>query len=196
MISSARSTSSRSSAGSSAAARVRSNAMRAPRKPRSRQWRITPTLMRSPRSTRGTIRTTAQSKLVAGTRGLLHELARRRQPPGEKVHVGLARGIPEPLLGDEADDLTDDLDRDARGERGVGGGAVPREGQEDVLADLRERGAAARRTRRPPMLEVERRAVIDEVQAAVPPQEVRVPRGAVDVGHQRVEPDDLRRERR
>src|SRR3546814_3319619 len=45
-------------------------------------------------------------------------------------------------------------------------------------------------------MEVQRRAVVDQVQLAVPHQQVGVARGAVDVGDQGVEPDDRRRQRR
>ena len=44
------------------------------------------------------------------------------------------------------------------------------------------------------MVEVERSAVVDEPQPAVPPEQVRVLRRAVDVRRERVEPDDVRGE--
>jgi hypothetical protein len=43
------------------------------------------------------------------------------------------------------------------------------------------------------VVEIERCAVVDHPQPVVPVQQVRVLRRAVDVGHQRVEPDDRRR---
>ena len=43
------------------------------------------------------------------------------------------------------------------------------------------------------MVEVERRTVVDEPQPSVPPEQVRVLRPPVDVGRERVEPDDVGR---
>ena len=44
------------------------------------------------------------------------------------------------------------------------------------------------------MVEVERRAVVDEPEPVVPEQQVRVLGRAIDVRHERVEPDDVGRE--
>ena len=65
-------------------------------------------------------------------------------------------------------------------------------GQQDVGADRRERAARLGRRVRPGVLAVERGAVVDQPQAAVPDQQVGVLRRAVDVGGQRIEPDDRR----
>ena len=51
------------------------------------------------------------------------------------------------------------------------------------------RSCPGSRSRR--VVEVERGAVVDQPQPAVPEQQVRVLRGAVDVRHERVEPDDV-----
>ena len=62
-----------------------------------------------------------------------------------------------------------------------------------MLADRRNPAARDRpRARR--VVEVQRRAVVDQPQPVVPEQEVRVLGGAVDVRHERVEPDDVGRE--
>src|SRR3546814_9534811 len=45
-------------------------------------------------------------------------------------------------------------------------------------------------------MEVRLRAVVDQVQLAVPQQQVGVARGAVDVGDEGVEPDDRQRQQR
>ena len=45
-------------------------------------------------------------------------------------------------------------------------------------------------------MKVERRAVVDQPQPAVPHQHVRVARSAIDVGHERIEPHDRRCELR
>jgi hypothetical protein len=44
------------------------------------------------------------------------------------------------------------------------------------------------------VMEIQRCPVVNEPEAIVPDQEIRVARGAVDVGHQGVEPDDARGE--
>ena len=55
-------------------------------------------------------------------------------------------------------------------------------------------GAARARAPARRVVEVERRAVVDQPEPAVPEEQVRVLRGAVDVRHERVEPDDRGRE--
>ena len=64
--------------------------------------------------------------------------------------------------------------------------------EEDVIFNQGKRGAAAFEVVMPDVVEVERCPVIDEPEASVPHQQVRVARGPVDVGHVRVEPHDRR----
>lgn len=63
--------------------------------------------------------------------------------------------------------------------------------------DLRERiGAACERIGGPPaVVEVERRAVVDQPELLVPRQEIRIAWRAIDVGHERIEQEDARRGR-
>ena len=62
--------------------------------------------------------------------------------------------------------------------------------KQDVIGDLGEGRAGAGFDIGPGVLEVERGAVVDQPELAVPDQQVRVARGAVDVGGQGIEPDD------
>jgi hypothetical protein len=126
---------------------------------------------------------------------------RRLEPPQQVLDVRAARGLlrllaAEPLARHRAHDRLDQGRRDERREPRVGLGDRPRVGEEDVLADERERAVGHRRQVVRSVLEVERRPVVDEPQPTVPPQQVRVARGPIDVRHQRVEPHDRGRERR
>ena len=60
-----------------------------------------------------------------------------------------------------------------------------------MLADRRERAARVRGVALRGVMEVERGTVVDQPQAVVPDQQVRVLGGAVDVRHECVEPDDV-----
>jgi hypothetical protein len=62
-----------------------------------------------------------------------------------------------------------------------------------VLGDRRERPPCVLGRRDVAVVEVEGGAVVDQPQPSVPDEQVRVPRGAVDVRDERVEPDDLGR---
>src|SRR5258708_37294473 len=50
----------------------------------------------------------------------------------------------------------------------------------------------APRVLRPIVVKIQRSAVVDEVRSLVPKEQVRIPRGAIDVGDKRVEPDRFR----
>ena len=63
-----------------------------------------------------------------------------------------------------------------------------------MVGDPREGPPGVRRRVRPGVLDVERRAVVDEPQAAVPDQQVDVLGRPVDVRDEGVEPDDVGRE--
>jgi hypothetical protein len=60
-----------------------------------------------------------------------------------------------------------------------------------VLAHLREAAVGVLRRGVGRVVEVERRPVVDQPEPPVPPEEVRVADGAVDVRHEGVEPDDV-----
>ena len=79
---------------------------------------------------------------------------------------------------------------------GVGGQDRLRVGQEHVVADPLERPPGMLVRIPPGVVDVQRRAVVDEPGPAMPHQQVRVLRGAIRVGDQRVQPHDVRRERR
>lgn len=104
----------------------------------------------------------------------------------------------EPARGHRVDDAV---------ERGVDHGATERFGgcgeragpaAEHVALHLDERivGALERPLRVEAVVEVERRAVVDEPGAFVPDQQIGVPGGAVDVGDEGIEEHDLRRRQR
>ena len=78
--------------------------------------------------------------------------------------------------------------------RGVDVGDAARPGQQHVVADQRKRVQRRGRIVEPGMVEVERRAVVDEPELAMPDQHVGVARGPVEVGDEGVEPDDARGE--
>ena len=67
--------------------------------------------------------------------------------------------------------------------------------QQHVVLDAGERIGCPREIAVPRMVEVQRGTVVDEPELAMPDQQVRVARGAIDVAHERVEPDDRRGER-
>ena len=67
-----------------------------------------------------------------------------------------------------------------------------RERQQDVVPDLHERTPRVLGRVPPGVVDVERRAVVDEVEPPVPDEEVGVPGRPVHVRHERVEPDDVR----
>jgi hypothetical protein len=127
---------------------------------------------------------------------LAHEGPRRAQALGQEVRqvAAPAAGIvAQPLLGHE---------RDCGGDRGLRGarqalvGLVQRacRPEQHVVGDRREWLVRRARQRARAVLAEERRAVVDEPGAPVPDEQVRVARRAVDVGRERVEPDDVGRQ--
>ena len=71
-----------------------------------------------------------------------------------------------------------------------------RETQKNVILNRRECGARPGAVPVPAgrVVKVQRRPVIDQPHRAVPHEHVGVSRGAIDVAHERVEPDDARRQ--
>ena len=120
--------------------------------------------------------------------------SRRRRARCAAV-LGEARVVAEPVVGDQRDDR-------ARCARASGAPPAPRrprrarsaQRQQHVVLD-RGNGLVARAAVvGPVVVEVERRAVVDQPELAVPDQQVGVARRAVDVGDEGVEPDDARGE--
>src|ERR1051326_2485545 len=189
------STTATSTSCANASSRSRSSSMRAPRNAAVEEKTITPALRNSPRSTRGTTRTIAQSngwRLRIGS--ILHPRARRFQA-AEQVVAIRRRPLRQPLLGDESDDLVEHRRRQLRGQLLVDIADLRRPRQQHVLLALRERFARALdRVGGPVVMKDQRRAVIDHPEIAMPDEEVRVLRRAIDVRHERVEPDDGRRQ--
>src|SRR4051812_18401909 len=191
-------TRSTSVAGQRARRRGSFSSTRAPRKSFSRQKRITPALMNSPRSTRGTTRTMAKSnELSAGTRRLLFEGKRCRlqaprqefhvsRPPAGRIGAGLGR---QPVLRDLPDDLREQGPVQPRPQAAAGLLDVPGPGEEHVVADGGEAADGHAVQVLPVVMEVERGPMIDQVERLVPPQEIGIARRAVHVGDQGVEPD-------
>ena len=132
--------------------------------------------------------------------GLLYETPALCQPLHEVLDVrramldGIGRrvGADEPGIGDECEDVFEiaapELARQAR----VGTGEVVGLGQEHMLADHRKGAARVRRRAVPAMVEIQRRAVVDQPGVSMPDQQVRIPEAAIDIAHERVEPDDFR----
>ena len=69
----------------------------------------------------------------------------------------------------------------------------PGERQQHVVADALERPLGVLVGVAPGVVDVQRGPVVDQPDPAVPDEQVRVGRGAVGVGHERVEPHDRRR---
>src|SRR5215208_968303 len=162
--------------------------------------------MNSPRSTRGTTRRSAYSKrfiawfppvhsptLSALADGYSGRLRKRSAPLRHSRSLTPQRA----RLGDHAYDGAKHLWSEPRGERRVGFGDRAGEREQNVVPDGGE-GASACGLQGlpvscwPVVVEVQRSPVVYEPETIVPDQEVRVAQGAVDVGHQGVEPDDAR----
>ena len=159
-----------------------------------RQKTTTPALMRSPRSTRGTTRRIAYANGLRG-RGHAPPPRRSRAAPSRAEQVVDVGRAPGPSRR---------ASRRARGRRrararsstrGASRASASRDraraGQQHVVGDRRERAPRRPRRARAAVLAVERRAVVDQPEPAVPEQQVGLLRGAVDVRHERVEPDDV-----
>ena len=143
---------------------------------------------------RGTTRTIAYWNGLGGTARLLGlggEAARRLQPPAQVLGVGARGRAARTSRRARARDALATSTSQPRREPLAGLGDVARARQQHVVADRRERALRLGRRVLPGVLEVERRAVVDQPDAAVPEQQVRVLRRAVDVRRQRVEPDDV-----
>jgi hypothetical protein len=78
----------------------------------------------------------------------------------------------------------------------IGGFEITRQRQQYVVFNLSEWRMDALLPARPAVVKEQRRAVIDQPDALGAHQQVGVARGAIDVGHVCVQPDDLRRELR
>ena len=122
---------------------------------------------------------------------------RRRTPRGGSsrrrrysAYSARARGANQ-SVGHAREHLLDDGAAQPRREPRVGRGDVAGARQQHVVADRRERAQRLGGRVLPRVLQVERGAVVDQPQPAVPEQQVGVLRRAVDVGRERVEPDDL-----
>ena len=111
---------------------------------------------------------------------------RRAEPPQQVVHIRFAVQVRcfedgpfgKPCVGNERDDVPDDVRRDTRGHVRVRLLQMGGEWQQHVILDTGKRVLAALQVIVPRVVEIERSAVIDELQAAVPDEEVRVVRRA------------------
>src|SRR5580765_2282473 len=122
----------------------------AARNRRGRQSRTTPAFSHSPRSTRGTTRTTAYWNLLRGRSDTfrLRDEQRPRLKPGEEIRdVGPALGFRvaddsvgrQPVVGNRRDEFIEQPRCDEPSEPVVGGGDGAGERQEDVLGGSLER---------------------------------------------------------
>src|SRR5581483_4711354 len=177
-------TSSAEASGASAASRRSSSPTLTPRNPSCRQNRTTPALKHSPRSTRGTTRRIAYEnglRRSACTIGLFDEDARRLQPQREILDVRARRVADEPVARDERRDPLERAAVELRCQSLVCRGDRAGARQQDVLCDLRERACCPLGGPQAGVLQVQRRPVVDQPEPLVPDEQVRVPRGAVDV---------------
>ncbi|MNT20103.1 hypothetical protein D3C72_1554000 [compost metagenome] len=110
------------------------------------------------------------------------------------VGLGAVEGrlIDQPAVRHQADDALDFRIRQARSQFGIHLGDAAGERQQHVVADQHEGLLAGIAGVGPVVMEVHRRAVVDQIQLAVPHHQVRIARGAVDVAGERIEPDDAR----
>ena len=139
-----------------------------------------------------------------GTDGLRDECARRGEPAQEVIEIGGAapprprrsrRASPASQAVGIRSTMSSSTGRVSRAvRRRVDLGDAARPGQQHMVADQRKRIQRRRRIAEPGVVEVERRAVVDEPELAMPDQHVGVARGPVEVGHEGVEPDDARGE--
>src|SRR5829696_6517037 len=189
--------------------RLGSRYTRASRKSSSGQCSTTPAFMNSPRSTRGITRRRAYSNnLLTSFLQRSRPGSRFREAGREVIDVGGAHLlwvietglVPEPFVGDELHHSTQRLPGEQRWQGCVGLRHGSREGEQNVVADRCVRsvghGSQGRSlAARPVVVEIEGRPVVYKPQLFVPDEQVRVARGAVDVLHERVEPQDASGER-
>src|SRR5579884_1624017 len=186
--------SSRSMSGQSALTRASSKWTRAPSQRRPIQNAMTPALMNSSRSTRGTMRITAKSKESgAGTNGLLHEQRRGVKTAQQVVDIGAALlerfgGAffgQQPGIGDLRNNAGEDVLGEPRFKRCDAIGP----GQQHVIANGGERTGGGAADTGPVVMEIQARAVIDAIELFMPPEQIRIACGAIDIADEGVEPD-------
>ena len=160
-----------------------------------RQKRIRPALVNSPLSTLGTTRMTANSKECGvSIESLLHKEWRPGQAALEVGEVGLTRGAGQPFVWYVGQDSCEDGFGQAGAQEFVGLGDLGGPAEQDMVADGRE-GAQGfafdviDTCVTPTVMEIEAGTVVYEVELLVPPEQIGVAGGAVDIGHQGVEPD-------
>src|SRR5215472_3185922 len=177
------------------------SSIRAPRKRRCRQIKMTPTLTNSPLSTRGTTRMTAYSyEHSAGIQRLLYKAVRRAQPVLEirqircalllaarEVRIGL-----QPILGDQGHDRRQCLWSKSLRQAPVGSQQIAGKRQQYVILHLGKTTPCARKILVPGMVEVQRGAMVYKPDPAMPDQQIGIARRTIHVGDKGVEPDDLR----
>ena len=153
----------------------------------------TPAFRHSPRSTRGTTRTIAYWKSSrAGTVGLLHPFARLARAARSRCS---AYGAPSAHSGGTS--AAASAGSRQRRQPRVGLRRPTRRRGSSTWSRIAGNGRRGDRQRvAGAVVHVQRGAVVDQPQVAVPAQQVRVARRAVDVLHQRVEPHDRRRQLR
>src|SRR6187399_2754859 len=189
----------------SAARASSSRWVRAARKVRGRQKRMSPAFTNSSRSMSGTTRTTAYSKglrdggtlhLAPRPLGLVHPDRPRLEPDAKvaPVRVTLVRraaeaSVAQPLVRNRLDDRVQRSSLEARREPSIGFVDRASVWEEDVIGDPFERPSGVLVGIGPGVMDVEGRTVVDEPRAPVRDDEVRVARRAVRVDRQVVEPD-------
>src|SRR5258705_6699446 len=163
---------------------------------------MTPAFRNSPRSTRGTTRTTAYWNWLrcrAGTLSLRDETGPITEPGHEVIDVRPALGARsaderisrQPNLGFGRHEAFEQAARDEAGEARVRRLDGARERQQHVLGGPLERPPGVLCWIAPRVMDVERGAVVDEPRPAVPDEHVGIFRRAVRVGDKGVEPDDV-----
>ncbi len=99
-------------------------------------------------------------------------------------------------VGNRGDDLPHEIRTQTRREARVRLADRPRDRQQHMIPDDREARSGARGNRleivAPAMLGVDRGSMVDQPELAMPEQQVRIARGAIDIGEERIEPDDVR----
>src|SRR5665213_2402228 len=148
---------------------------------------MTPTLTNSSRSTRGTTRMAAKS--YAGTQSLLNKKRSVGEPRGQIGYVAVAAIRRYPLIGNLADNLNKQFFVQARTHLPVDRRNLTRPAQQHMMTNRAERIQRLLADIAPVVMKVETGAMIDEVQRLMPPEQVRVARGAIHVGDEGIEPD-------
>src|SRR5690348_182530 len=159
-----------------------------------------PTLMNSPRSTCGTTRMTAYSnELRPRMQRLLDEKLRRIPARGQIAQIGGAlllcisngRIIGQPVGGKLGDDAGQRLTGQARPQWRIYLGQSRSPWQQHMISYSGKRPLPLKSCPLPGVVKIQRRAMIDQPEPAVPRQDVGIAHGAVRVRDIGVEPDDL-----